>query len=58
LWAEGYRAESVSPGHLNSVKQYIESQAKHHEDKLKFRAKQDAKKLNYGEAISQTKETN
>jgi putative transposase len=58
LWAEGYRAESVSPGHLNNVKQYIESQAKHHQDKVEFRAKQDAKKVNYGEATSQTKETN
>ena len=50
LWAEGYRAESVSPGDLQRVKRYIISQAEHHRAKFKFRARQDAKHVDYGEA--------
>jgi len=43
LWAEGYRAESVSPGELERVRRYIVSQAEHHRAKFRFRARQDAK---------------
>ena len=43
LWAEGYRAESVSPGKLDRVRRYIVSQAEHHRVKFRFRARQDAK---------------
>jgi putative transposase len=50
LWAEGYRAESVSPGDLAKVKQYIINQAEHHRAKFRFRARQDAKQVHYGEA--------
>jgi len=50
LWAEGYRAESVSPGDLQSVKRYIINQAEHHQAKFRFRARQDAKLVDYGEA--------
>jgi putative transposase len=52
LWAEGYRAESVSPGDLDRVKQYIINQAEHHRAKYKFRARQDAKQVDYGERAS------
>jgi hypothetical protein len=34
---------------LQGVKKYIENQAKHHRDKLRFRARQDAKNVDYGE---------
>src|SRR5262245_53869475 len=50
LWAEGYRAESVSSGELERVRRYIVSQAEHHRAKFKFRARQDAKRVDYGEA--------
>ena len=50
LWAEGYRAESVSPGELERVKRYIINQAEHHRAKFRFRARQDAKHVDYGEA--------
>jgi REP element-mobilizing transposase RayT len=50
LWAEGYRADSISQGDLQGVKKYIENQAKHHRDKLRFRARQDAKNVDYGES--------
>ena len=49
LWAEGYRAESVSPGELERVKRYIVNQAEHHRAKFRFRARQDAKQVDYGE---------
>ena len=50
LWAEGYRAESVSPGELESVKRHIVNQAEHHRAKFRFRVREDAKHLDYGEA--------
>src|SRR4030095_15436206 len=50
LWAEGYRAESVSPGELERVRRYIVSQAEHHRAKFRLRARQDAKHVDYGEA--------
>ena len=50
LWAEGYRAESVSPGELERVRRYIMSQAEHHRAKFRFRSRQDAKHVDYGEA--------
>lgn len=50
LWAEGYRADFVSPADLQGVKKCIEDQGRHHQDKMKFRAKQDAKQVDYGEA--------
>jgi len=53
LWAEGYRAESVSPGELERVKRYIVNQAEHHRAKFRFRARQDAKHVDYGEAREQ-----
>ena len=55
LWAEGYRAESVSPGELEKVRRYIMSQAEHHRAKFRFRARQDAKHVDYGEATSKAK---
>lgn len=55
LWAEGYRAESVSPGELERVKRYIVSQAEHHRAKFRFRARQDAKHVDYGDARSKAK---
>jgi hypothetical protein len=55
LWAEGYRAESVSPGELARVRQYIVSQAEHHRAKFRFRGRQDAKHVDYGEATSKAK---
>jgi REP element-mobilizing transposase RayT len=55
LWAEGYRAESVSLGALERVRRYIVSQAEHHRAKFRFRARQDAKYVDYGEATSKAK---
>src|SRR4029453_17009524 len=55
LWAEGYRAESVSPGELERVRRYIVSQAEHHRARFRFRATQDAKRVDYGEARSKAK---
>ena len=55
LWAEGYRAESVSPGELERVRRYIINQAEHHRAKFRFRARQDAKHVDYGEAASKAK---
>jgi len=55
LWAEGYRAESVSPGELERVRRYIISQAEHHRAKFRFRARQDVKHVDYGEAASKAK---
>ena len=55
LWAEGYRAESVSPGELERVRRYIMSQAEHHRAKFRFRARQDTKHADYGEATSKAK---
>ena len=36
LWAEGYRAESVSSGDLDKLRKYIENQAQHHREKSHF----------------------
>ena len=55
LWAEGYRAESVSPGELERVRRCIISQAEHHRAKFRFRARQDVKHVDYGEAASKAK---
>ncbi len=56
LWAEGYRAESVSSGDLDRVKKYIENQAQHHRDKIKFRIRQDKKNVNYGKINSRERD--
>ena len=48
LWAEGYRAESVSPGELERVRRYIINQAERHRARFRFRARQDAKHVDYG----------
>ena len=55
LWAEGYRAESVSPGELERVRRYIVNQAEHHRARFRFRATQDAKRVDYGEARSKAR---
>jgi REP-associated tyrosine transposase len=55
LWAEGYRAESVSPGELERVRRYIVSQVEHHRARFRFRATQDAKRVDYGEVRSKAK---
>ena len=57
LWAEGYRVESVSPGELERVRRYIVSQAEHHRAKFKFRSRQDAKHVDYGEASDRVPRT-
>ena len=54
LWAEGYRAESVSPGELERIRRYIVSQAEHHRAKFEFRARQDAKRVDYGKVSGKT----
>ena len=51
LWAEGYRAESVSPLNLEGTKRYIENQANHHREKLEFRRRQDEKNVDYGDIV-------
>jgi REP element-mobilizing transposase RayT len=50
LWAEGYRAEPVSPGDLQRVKRYTINQAEHHRAKFTFRTRQDAKHVDYDKA--------
>lgn len=55
LWAEGYRAESVSPRDLKRIRKYIEHQVQHHQNKVRFRARQDAKEIEYGATRSTIK---
>jgi putative transposase len=51
LWAGGYRAEFVNPGEVEKVKRYIVNQAEHHRTRFRFRARQDAKHVDYGGAV-------
>lgn len=56
LWAEGYRAESVSSGDLDRLRKYIENQAQRHREKIRFRARQDRKDVNYGRINSENRQ--